>query len=98
MTKRPWRGRVRDRVWKAFIALDGETVPTTELIQRWPRKSKWHPEEYRRVRDAAAELADPIARGPGRGRPRLWRIRAGENIRRGSRGPDNSLRVEDVLP
>jgi hypothetical protein len=75
MTKRLWRGRVRDRVWKAFIALDGEIVPTTELVQRtWPRKSKWHPEEYRRARDAALELADPVARGPGRGRPWLWRL------------------------
>jgi hypothetical protein len=46
---------------KAFIALDGEIVPTTEIIQRtWPRKSKWHPEEYRRVRDA---MDKPLAGG-----------------------------------
>jgi hypothetical protein len=39
--KRIWRGRVRDRVWKAFVALAGETVRTTDLIERvWPRKSK----------------------------------------------------------
>jgi hypothetical protein len=70
MTKRVWRGRLRDRVWKAFVALAGQDVPTTDLIQRtWPRKSKWHPEEYRRV------LADPVARGSGRGWPWLWRLR-----------------------
>jgi hypothetical protein len=31
MTKRVWRGRVRDRVWKAFVALAGEVVSTSEL-------------------------------------------------------------------
>jgi hypothetical protein len=37
--KRIWRGRVRDRVWKAFIALDGAAVPTGELVRRtWPRR------------------------------------------------------------
>jgi hypothetical protein len=40
--RRPWRGRVRDRVWKAFTALAGETVPTGELVRRcWPRKSRF---------------------------------------------------------
>jgi hypothetical protein len=42
----------------------------------WPRKSKFHPEEYRRVREAAAGFADPVARGPGRGRPWLWRLKS----------------------
>jgi hypothetical protein len=75
MTKRVWRGRVRDRVWKAFVALDGQKVRTTDIIERvWPRKSKWHPEEYRKVREAAAELAEVVGRGPGRGRPWLWRL------------------------
>jgi hypothetical protein len=75
--KKPrFHSRVAKRVWATFVALAGQDVRTTDLIQRtWPRKSKWHPEEYRRVREAAAELADPVGRGPGRGRPWLWRLR-----------------------
>jgi hypothetical protein len=76
MTKPRFHSRVAKRVWMAFIALAGQEVRTTDLIRRaWPRKSKWHPEEYRRVRDAAAELADPICRSSGQGRPWLWRLR-----------------------
>jgi hypothetical protein len=38
---RVWRGRVRDRVWKAFIALDGQMVSTGELVRRtWPRRQR----------------------------------------------------------
>jgi hypothetical protein len=74
---RVWRGRVRDRVWKSFLALAGQAVTSGELCRRvWPRKSRFDTNEYRRVRAAALELADPIARGPGRGRPWLWRVRA----------------------
>jgi hypothetical protein len=53
--KRIWRGRVRDRVWKAFVALAGQLVSTGELVRRtWPRKRRFHTGEYRRVRAAAA--------------------------------------------
>jgi hypothetical protein len=39
--RRPWRGRVRDRVWKSFIAL-GEIVSTGDLVRRcWPRKQRF---------------------------------------------------------
>jgi hypothetical protein len=59
--KRIWRGRVRDRVWKAFVALAGQLVSTGELVRRtWPRKRRFHTGEYRRVRAAAAELADRV--------------------------------------
>jgi hypothetical protein len=59
--RRPWRGRVRDRVWKAFLALAGEIVPTGELVRRtWPRKRRFDPREYARVRAAAAEIADVV--------------------------------------
>jgi hypothetical protein len=76
MTKRVRRGRVRDRVWKTFVALAGEVVSTTELVRRtWPRKQRFHPEEYRRARLAAREIADPVARSSGSGRPWLWRLR-----------------------
>jgi hypothetical protein len=70
MTKRVWRGRVRDRVGKTFVALAGKVVSTGELVRRtWPRKQRFHREEYKRVRLAAAELADPIGRSSARGRP-----------------------------
>jgi hypothetical protein len=39
----------------------------------WPRKTKWHPEEYRRAREAARQFADPIGRSSGQGRPWIWR-------------------------
>jgi hypothetical protein len=79
--KRPWRGRVRDRVWKAFVALGGEAVPTGELVRRvWPRKRRFHTEDYRRARAAAAELADVVGheqRGRNSSSPGglLWRLR-----------------------
>jgi hypothetical protein len=60
--KRVWRGRVRDRVWKAFIALDGQMVSTGELVRRtWPRRQgPFNSAEYARVRAAAAEVADVV--------------------------------------
>jgi hypothetical protein len=49
MAKRVWRGRVRDRVRKTFIALDGAIVSTTDLIHRtFPRKQRFHTEDYAR--------------------------------------------------
>jgi hypothetical protein len=38
-------------------------------------KTEIHPEEYRRVREAAAEIAVAIGRSSGRGRPYRWRFR-----------------------
>jgi hypothetical protein len=77
MTKPRFHSRVAKRVWTAFIALAGQDVRTTDLIQRvWPRKSKWHPEEYRRVRENACQFAVPISRGSGSGRPWLWRLKS----------------------
>jgi hypothetical protein len=68
---------VDHRTWRAFVALAGELVDTGTICRHvWPRKSRFHSEEYRRVREAAAELADPVARGPGRGRPWLWRLKS----------------------
>jgi hypothetical protein len=68
---------VDHRTWRAFVAMAGELVDTGTICRRvWPRKSKFHPEDYRRVREAAAGFADPVARGPGRGRPWLWRLKS----------------------
>jgi hypothetical protein len=72
---RPWRGRVRDRVWKAFIALAGQDVSTGELVRRtWPRRQRFEPWMYFRCRTAAYELAEPVRRGSSKGRPWLWRL------------------------
>jgi hypothetical protein len=79
--RRPWRGRVRDRVWKTFVALAGWVVSTGELVRRcWPRKQRFDPVYYRRVRAAAAEIADPVGhqhRGRRSSEPGgiLWRLR-----------------------
>jgi hypothetical protein len=61
------RCRVRDRVWKTFVALAGEVVSTTELVRRtWPRKQRFHPEEYRRARLAATQGAgQAVVYAPG---------------------------------
>jgi hypothetical protein len=75
--RRVWRGRCRDRTWKAFVALDGQSVSTGELVKRiWPRLSRHRSIHYHRARLAAAEIADPIGRASSKGRPWLWRLRA----------------------
>jgi hypothetical protein len=64
--KRVWRGRVRDRVWKAFVALAGQDVSTRELCRwTWPRRSRFETCRYYRVRRAAGEIAEPVRRGGG---------------------------------
>jgi hypothetical protein len=67
---------VAKRVWQTFLALAGEVASTGDLIQRvWPRKRRFDTKEYRRVRLAAAEIADPVGRASSKGRPILWRLR-----------------------
>jgi hypothetical protein len=57
MTQR-WHNRVDHRTWRAFAAMAGELVDTGTICRHvWPRKSRFHPEEYRRVREAAAGFA-----------------------------------------
>jgi hypothetical protein len=74
--RRVWRGRVRDRVWKTFVALAGQAVPTGELVRRvWPRRQRFETWQYYRVRCAASEIADPVRRASSKGRPWLWRLR-----------------------
>jgi hypothetical protein len=74
--RRVWRGRCRDRTWKAFVALAGELVGTGELVRRiWPRLSRHRPIHYHRARLAALEIADPVCRASSKGRPLLWRLR-----------------------
>jgi hypothetical protein len=74
--KRVWRGRVRDRVWKAFVALAGQDVSTGELCRRtWPRRSRFETWRYYRVRRAAGEIAEPVRRASSKGRPLLWRLK-----------------------
>jgi hypothetical protein len=54
---------VRHRVFRAFLALAAELISTGELVRRvWPRKQRFDPREYWRVRLAAAEIADPVER------------------------------------
>jgi hypothetical protein len=52
MTKPRFHSRVAKQVWMAFIGLEGRDLRTTDLMQWcWPRKTKWHPEEYREKRE-----------------------------------------------
>ena len=73
---RVWRGRVRHRVWKAFVALE-RAVSTGELVKWvWPRLPRHRSIHYHRARLAAREIADPVVRATtGKGRPWLWRLR-----------------------
>jgi hypothetical protein len=74
--RKPWRGRFRQRAERCFIALGGEAATGALVRWIWPRRSRYRPWHYERARRAAAELADPVARGPGRGRPWLWRLKS----------------------
>jgi hypothetical protein len=74
---RVWRGRVRDRVWKAFVADAGQDVPTSVLVRwTWPRRQRFERWMYFRCRSAAAELAEPVRRAGTKGRPWLWRLKS----------------------
>jgi hypothetical protein len=79
MLKPRFHSRVAKQVWKCLIALAGQDVPTSELI-RWafPRKQKFHSEEYKRVKQAARQLgAEAVGRDlNAQGRPWLWRLKA----------------------
>jgi hypothetical protein len=60
----------------AFVAAGGEVLATGDICRRvWPRKRTFDTKEYRRVREAATELAEPMQRGSSKGRPWLWRLR-----------------------
>jgi hypothetical protein len=81
---RRFHSRVDHRVWRAFMALDGE-ASTGHLIRWvWPRKSRFDTKEYRRVRAAAAELADAVGyqhRGRCSSEPGGWRWRLKSDVR-----------------
>jgi hypothetical protein len=70
--RRPWRGRVRDRAWKTFVALAGGFVSTGAAVLATVY--------YRRVRAAAAKIADAVGhqyRGRCSSSPGglLWKLR-----------------------
>jgi hypothetical protein len=63
-------------VFRALVAL-GRDLSTGDLAAlTWPRRQRpFRPVHYERIRSAAAEIADPIGRSTGQGRPWLWRLR-----------------------
>jgi hypothetical protein len=74
--RRIWRGRRRRQIERAFVAL-GDTISMGQAIRYvWPRRSRFRPGQYERVREALAEIADPLGRGTTKGRPVLWRLRS----------------------
>jgi hypothetical protein len=53
--------RVRHRVFRAFVAMAGQDVSTGELVRwAWPRRARFLPLHYERVRAAAAEVAEAV--------------------------------------
>jgi hypothetical protein len=61
--------RVDHRVWRAFMALEGE-ASTGQLVHWvWPTRERFEPWMYFRCRTAAAELGDPVRRAGTKGRP-----------------------------
>jgi hypothetical protein len=77
---KPWRGRVRRQLERAFMTHAGQDL-STSILGRWiwPRRSRFETWHYNYAKPFVREIADPIARGPGRGRPWLWRLRKPEN-------------------
>jgi hypothetical protein len=83
--RRDARGsRMRHRVFRAFVAMAGDLVSTGMLVRWvWPRRLRFRTEQqYRRVRAAAAEIADPVGyqhRGRCSSSPGglLWKLRDG---------------------
>jgi hypothetical protein len=77
MPRKHWGSRIRHRMYRAFIAAGDRVVSTSELCRRvWPRKTRFHSEEYKRVKATAAFFADPVGRSAtGKGRPYLWRAK-----------------------
>jgi hypothetical protein len=73
--KRRWGSKVKHRIFRAFLANAGTDLPTTTLMEFVFPRGQRDPVYYRRVRAGARHFADPIARGPGRGRPWLWRLK-----------------------
>jgi hypothetical protein len=63
-------------VSRALVALGGE-ASTGQLIRfAFPRRDRFRPGQYERVRRWAAELGAVVAgRGSGRARPILWRLK-----------------------
>jgi hypothetical protein len=54
-------GRFRRRNWQAFVADPGRRWSTGELVRRArPRSSRFNRNEYTRVREIAAEFAEPV--------------------------------------
>ncbi len=54
-------GRFRRRVWQAFVASPDKLWTTGELVRRArPRREQFNRNEYTRVRQAAAEFAEPV--------------------------------------
>jgi hypothetical protein len=72
-----WRGRMRRQVERAFIAMPGRELDTGTLCRWvWVRRDRFRTGQYERLRRIVREFAHPVGRGPGRGRPLLWRLKS----------------------
>jgi hypothetical protein len=71
-----WRGRMRRQIERAFMAMPGRDLDTGTLCRWvWVRRHRFRTGQYERLRRIVREIADPVVRGPGRGRPWLWLLR-----------------------
>jgi hypothetical protein len=75
------RGPVQVRIKRAFIARGAEVLSSSEIyswshIRRRLGRCKSMPAGvYWRTLRTLKTMCDPVGRGPGRGRPILWRLR-----------------------
>jgi len=69
----PRVGRLQCQVRRAFIAADGRSLSTTDLL-RWcyPERRRFERWRSQAVRRAAPKYAVPIGRRRSRGLPILW--------------------------
>jgi hypothetical protein len=59
--RKPWRGRLRRQVERAFEALAGQDVPIGTMVRWiWPRRGRFRGWHYERARRAATDLADVV--------------------------------------
>jgi len=77
------RGRLQVAA-RRVLMLGGGTATTAEVAQRGDVRrlmggGRIGPHQYRKIRRALAEIADPIGRAGGMGRPLIWRLKDGNS-------------------
>lgn len=69
------RGRIKKAAGRVFI-LNGAVISTRDVVERaYARQSKYQRNCYRSARRTLKEIAVPVGRAAGMGRPMLWQLK-----------------------